>query len=121
MKALYPIQTEADYTAALAELEAFFDNNPDAADTETAAYFGALSDLVCAYEKKHAPIDPPDPIEAIKFRMQQNGLSVSDMQPYIGRASRVYEILNRKRPLSLSMIRRLHARLGIPADVLILP
>ena len=75
--------------------------------------------LVEAYERKHYPISPPDPIEAIKFRMDQNGISVKDLEPLIGKSNRVYEVLNRKRPLTLAMIRRLHSALGIPAEVLI--
>jgi HTH-type transcriptional regulator / antitoxin HigA len=65
------------------------------------------------------PITAPDPVEAIKFRMDQSGLSVKDLEPFIGRSNRVYEFLNRRRPLTLAMIRRLHKNLGIPADVLI--
>jgi HTH-type transcriptional regulator/antitoxin HigA len=65
------------------------------------------------------PISAPDPVEAIKFRMDQSGLSVKDLEPIIGKSNRVYEVLNRKRPLTLAMIRRLHKSLGIPADVLI--
>ena len=72
-----------------------------------------------AFEAKHLPITPPDPVEAIKFRMDQSGLSVKDLEPIIGKSNRVYEVLNRKRPLTLAMIRRLHKSLGIPADVLI--
>ena len=75
--------------------------------------------LVQAYEAKHVPITAPDPVEAIKFRMDQSGLSVKDLEPMIGKSNRVYEVLNRKRPLTLAMIRRLHKSLGIPADVLI--
>jgi len=65
------------------------------------------------------PISPPDPVEAIKFRMEQSGLSVKDLEPIIGKSNRVYEVLSRKRPLTLGMIRRLHHSLGIPAEVLI--
>jgi len=78
-----------------------------------------LTTLVQAYEAKHLPITSPDPVEAIKFRMEQSGLSVKDLEPMIGKSNRVYEVLNRKRPLTLAMIRRLHQNLGIPADVLI--
>ena len=78
-----------------------------------------LTTLVLAYEARHVPITAPDPVEAIKFRMDQSGLSVKDLEPIIGKSNRVYEILNRKRPLTLAMIRRLHKSLGIPADVLI--
>ena len=75
--------------------------------------------LIEAYEKEHYPIDPPDPIEAIKFRMEQQGLSYKDMQQYLGSASKVSEVLSGKRPLSLNMIRKLYAGLGIPYEVLL--
>jgi HTH-type transcriptional regulator/antitoxin HigA len=78
-----------------------------------------LTTLVQAYEAKHFPIGTPDPIEAIKFRIEQSGLTVKDLEPIIGKSNRVYEVLNRKRPLTLAMIRRLHEELGIPAEVLI--
>ncbi|MBN9367862.1 MAG: transcriptional regulator [Comamonadaceae bacterium] len=117
---LKPIRTEADYQAALKAAEAFFDapHEPDP-DTEEGAAFDALLTLIEAYERKHYPIDPPDPIEAIKFRMEQEGLSVKDLVPMIGQTNRVYEVLAHKRPLTLGMIRRLNAKLGIPASVLI--
>lgn len=117
---LHPIRTEVDYRAALARAEAFFDapDEPDP-DSEEGAFFEALITLIEAWERKHYPIAPPDPIEAIKFRMDQAGLSVKDLEPMIGRSNRVYEVLARTRPLTLSMIRRLHKGLGIPADVLI--
>jgi HTH-type transcriptional regulator/antitoxin HigA len=78
-----------------------------------------LATLVQAYEARQVRIDPPDPVEAIRFRMEQSGLTVKDLEPIIGKSNRVYEILSRKRPLTLAMIRRLHQRLGIPAEVLI--
>ena len=78
-----------------------------------------LATLVQAYEAKHVPITSPDPVEAIKFPMDQSGLSVKNLEPIIGKSNRVYEVLNRKRPLTLAMIRSLHQSLGIPADVLI--
>jgi len=78
-----------------------------------------LTTLVQAYEAQHHPVPPPDPIEAIKFRMEQQGLTVADMRSYIGPPHRVYEVLSRKRALSLAMIRRLHSGLGIPAESLI--
>ena len=78
-----------------------------------------LATLVQAYEAKHVPITAPDPVEAIKFRMDQIGLSVKDLEPIIGKSNRVYEVLSRKRPLTLAMIRRLHHSLDIPAHVLI--
>ena len=117
---LHPIRTEADYRAALARAEAIFDlpEEPDP-DSDEGAFFEALITLIEAWERKHYPIAPPDPIEAIKFRMDQAGLSVKDLEPMIGRSNRVYEVLSRTRPLTLAMIRRLHKGLGIPADVLI--
>lgn len=117
---LTPIRTEADYQAALKAAEAFFDapTEPDP-DSEEGASFDALVTLIEAYERKHYPIDPPDPIEAIKFRMEQQGLTVKDLTPMIGQTNRVYEVLARKRPLSLGMIRKLHEGLGIPAEALI--
>ena len=78
-----------------------------------------LTTLVQAYEARNLPIATPDAVGAIKFRMQQSGLSVKDLEPMIGKSNRVYEVLNHKRPLTLAMIRRLHQGLGIPADVLI--
>ena len=119
---LQPIRSEDDYRAALKQVEQFFDaaQEPDP-DSEEGAFFEALMTLVEAYERKHYPISPPDPIEAIKFRMDQNGISVKDLEPLIGKSNRVYEVLNRKRPLTLAMIRRLHSALGIPAEVLVAP
>ncbi|MCL2345546.1 MAG: transcriptional regulator [Desulfobulbus sp.] len=116
---LHPIRTEADYRAALKTAEAFFDadEEPDP-DSIDGAYFEALVTLIEAYEKKHYPIAPPDPIAAIKFRMEQAGLSVADLTPYIGQKNRVYEVLNGKRKLTLAMIRKL-VTLGIPAASLV--
>ena len=115
-----PIRTEADYQAALAAAETFFDVPIEPApDSDEGATFDALVTLIEAYERKHYPIDPPDPIDAIKFRMDQQSLTVKDLVPMIGQPNRVYEVLSRRRPLSLSMIRKLHQGLGIPADVLI--
>lgn len=113
-----PIHTKEDHQAALREISAFFDNEPEPGSPE-GDKFEVLLTLVEAYEAKNFPIDPPDPIEAIKFRMEQSGLTPKDLQPMIGRASRVYEILNRKRPLTLAMIWKLHQGLGIPAESLI--
>jgi HTH-type transcriptional regulator/antitoxin HigA len=119
-RVLTPIRNESDYRAALQQAEAFFDANEEPSpESAEGAYFEALITLIQAYERKHYPIDPPDPIEAIKFRMDQQGLSVADLEPMIGRRNRVYEVLARRRPLTLPMIRRLHAQLGIPAGVLL--
>lgn len=113
-----PIHNEADYQAALADIAALMASDP-APGTRKGDRLDVLTTLVQAYEARHFPIDAPDPVEAIKFRMEQSGLTVKDLEPMIGRPNRVYEVLNRKRPLTLAMIRRLHRSLGIPADVLI--
>ena len=113
-----PIHTEADYKATLKEIAALMDSDPELGTPE-GDRLDILATLVQAYEAKHTPITAPDPVEAIKFRMDQSGLSVKDLEPIIGRSNRVYEVLNRKRPLTLAMIRRLHRSLSIPAEVLI--
>lgn len=115
-----PIRSEADYRLALREISAFFDNEPEPGTAE-GDRFEVLLTLVEAYEAKNFPIDLPDPVEAIKFRMEQSGLTPKDLQPMIGRLNRVYEVLNRKRPLTLKMIWKLHQGLGIPAESLIRP
>jgi HTH-type transcriptional regulator/antitoxin HigA len=92
------------------------DPEPESAEGER---LEVLSVLVQAYEARHHPIDPPDPIEAIKFRMEQQGLTPRDLEPMIGRSNRAYEVLSRRRPLTLAMIRRLHQDLGIPAATLV--
>lgn len=118
-RTLHPIRTDADYRMALQAAEAFFDapQEPDP-ESEEGAYFEALVTLIEAWERKHYPLAPLDPIEAIKFHMDQSGLTVADMVPYIGPRHRVYEVLGGKRPLTLHMIRRLLA-LGIPARSLV--
>jgi HTH-type transcriptional regulator / antitoxin HigA len=113
-----PIRTEDDYRATMREISAFFDHEPEPTTPE-GDRFEILVTLAEAYEAKHFPMDLPDPVEAIKFRMEQAGLTPKDLEPMIGRSNRVYEILNRKRPLTLNMIRKLHAGLGIPAESLI--
>lgn len=113
-----PIRNEADYKASLLEISTLMDLDPDAGSPD-GDRLDILVTLVQAYEAKHYPIDSPDPIEAIKFRMEQGGLSVKDLVPLIGNSNRVYEVLGRKRALTLPMIRRLHKQLGIPAEVLI--
>jgi HTH-type transcriptional regulator / antitoxin HigA len=115
---IHPIHTEADYKATLKEISALIELDPDMGSPE-GDRLDILATLVQAYEAKHLPIGAPDPVEAIKFRMEQSGLSVKDLEPFIGKSNRVYEILNHKRPLTLGMIRRLHQGLGIPAEVLI--
>ena len=113
-----PIHTKADYKATLKEISVLMEADPDPGTPE-GDRLDILATLVQAYEAKRMPISAPDPVEAIKFRMDQSGLSVKDLESIIGRSNRVYEVLNRKRPLTLAMIRRLHQSLGIPADVLI--
>jgi HTH-type transcriptional regulator/antitoxin HigA len=111
-----PIRTKADYRAALKEIESLMSAR---ADTPEGERLDVLVTLVEAYEKKHYHFDLPDPVEAIKFRMEQMALAPKDLVPMIGQVNRVYEVLNRKRPLTLQMIRRLHRELGIPAESLI--
>lgn len=113
-----PIKTEADYKHALANIERLWGAEVNTPEGDT---LDVLLTLVEAYESQHHPIDPPDPIEAIKFRMEQMGLSRKDLEPYIGRRGRVAEVLNRQRALSLNMIRRLHTHLRIPLESLIGP
>jgi HTH-type transcriptional regulator/antitoxin HigA len=102
------------------EISVYFDNEPTP-DTPDGDRFEILLTLVEAYESRRYPIDLPDPVEAIKFRMDQVGLIPKDLVPVIGRLNRVYEILNHKRPLTLNMIWKLHEKLGIPAECLIQP
>lgn len=111
-----PIKDEVSYRATLAEIEGLMMAE---ADTPEGDRLDVLATLVHAYEAKHYPIDPTDPIEAIKFRMDQAGLTPRDLVPYIGPQHRVHEVLNGRRLLTLHMIRRLTMGLGIPADVLI--
>jgi len=115
---LKPIRTKADYKRALAEVERLWGAK---SGTQAGDRLDVLATLIDAYEAEHYPMDPPDPVEAIKFRMEQQGLSRKDLEPLIGTRTRVAEILNRKRSLSIGMIRRLHERLGISAEVLIRP
>lgn len=113
-----PIKTDADYRAALKEIESLMMAGPDTPEGEK---LDILVTLVEAYEHKHYPLDLPDPVEAIKFEMEQKGLTVKDLEPMIGKSNRVYEILNRKRSLTLKMIWKLNQELGIPAESLIKP
>lgn len=113
-----PIRIDADYRAALREIETLMMAAPD---TQEGEKLDLLVTLVEAYERKHFPLDLPDPVEAIKFEMEQKGLTVKDLEPMIGKSNRVYEILNRKRSLTLKMIWKLHRQLGIPAESLIRP
>ena len=111
-----PIKTKKDYQLALKRLEAIFDARPGTQEGDELEVLGILIDK---YEQEHYPIDYPDPIEAIKFRMEQLGYSQNDLAKVVGLKSRASEILNRKRKLTLEMIRQLHQALGIPTDVLI--
>lgn len=113
---LKPIRTEADYERALSEMESLWGATSGTARGDR---LDVLATLIDAFEARHRPMDPPDPIDAILFRMEQQGLTRKDLEPMIGGRGRVAEVLNRKRPLSIDMIRRLHEGLGISADVLI--
>jgi len=113
-----PIRTKKDYEAALRELETLWGSKSGTLEGDR---LDVIATLIDAYEAAHYPMDPPDPIEAIKFRMEQQGLTRKDLEPLIGTRTRVAEVLNRKRSLSIGMIRRLHNALGISADVLIRP
>jgi HTH-type transcriptional regulator/antitoxin HigA len=118
MNAIKPIKTEADYDAALAEIDVLMDASPGTPEGDR---LDILVTLVEAYEAKRWQINAPDPIAAIELRMQQRGLTRRDLEKILGSRSRVSEVLNRKRPLTLEMIRRLHALWGIPAESLIQP
>jgi HTH-type transcriptional regulator / antitoxin HigA len=113
-----PIKSERDYAAALAEIERLFTAEPG---TPEGDMLEVLTTLVEHYEELHDAIPLPDPVEAILYYMESRGLSRHDLEPYIGSRARVAEVLNRRRPLSIEMIRRLHTGLGIPADILIQP
>ena len=113
-----PVRTEADYEAALAEVERLWGAK---SGTPKGDRLDVLATLIEAYEDRYFQIDPPDPIEAIKFRMEQQGLTRRDLEVLIGTRSRITEVLSRKRALSIAMIRRLHEKLGISAEVLIQP
>ena len=115
---IQPIRTEADYEAALKLVAPYFDNEPEP-DSDAGAHFEAMVTLIEAYEAKHYPIAPPDPVQAIKFRMEQQGLTPADLVPMIGQRNRVYEVLNGKRKLTMAMVWKLHTGLGIPAESLI--
>ena len=113
-----PIRTKRDYEAALREVERLWGAKTGTRDGDR---LDVLATLIDAYEADRYRMDPPDPIEAIKFRMEQQGLTRRDLEEIIGTRTRIAEVMNRKRGLSIAMIRRLHERLGISADVLIRP
>ena len=118
MDELKPIRTEADCERGLAEVERLWGAK---SGTPAGDRLDILATLIDAYEAEHFPMDAPDPVEAILFRMEQQGLTRKDLEPLIGTRTRVAEVLNRKRGLSIAMIRRLHDHLDIPAEVLIRP
>jgi HTH-type transcriptional regulator/antitoxin HigA len=111
-----PIRTKADYRAALKAVESLMGAK---ARTPEGDRLDVLVTLIEGYERQHFPMDLPDAVEAIKFRMEQQGLTPKDLEPLIGRINRVYEVLNRRRSLTLAMIQKLHAGLGIPAESLL--
>ena len=111
-----PIRNEDDYREALNEIGTLMDAGANSPEGDR---LDILVTLVEAYERKMYPVDLPDPVEAIKFHMEQNGMTPKDLEPVIGRINRVYEVLNHTRPLTLKMIRKLHGQFGIPAESLI--
>ena len=111
-----PIKTEADYRVALKEVESLMTAEPNTPEGEK---LDILVTLIEAYEHKHFPLDLPDPVEAIKFEMEHRGLTIIDLEKKKKKSNRVYEVLNRKRTLTLRMIQKLHHELGIPAESLI--
>lgn len=118
MSTIRPIKTKRDYQAALKEIERLFEAKPNTPDGDR---LDVLTTLVEAYEAQHEPIPQPDPIEAIYYYMESRGLARRDLEPYLGSRARVAEILNRRRPLTLEMIRRLHIGLGLDPRILIQP
>ena len=111
-----PIRTEDDYRAALANIDRLMDAAPDTPEGDR---LDVLATLVAAWEERHVPIEEPDPVEAIRHRMEALGMSRKELEALIGGRGRVSEVLNRKRPLTLRMVWRLHTGLGIPAESLI--
>jgi HTH-type transcriptional regulator/antitoxin HigA len=118
MTEIRPIHTTGDYEAALAEIERLWGSHSGTPEGDRP---DVLATLIDAYESEHHPIDPPDPVEAIKFRMEQQSLTRKDLEGLLGTRTRVAEVLNRRRNLSINMIRRLHDKLGISAEVFIRP
>lgn len=113
-----PIKTDADFRNTLAEIERLWDAEPDTPEGDR---LDVLMTLVEAYERRHHPMPPADPIAAIEFMMEQRGMTRADLEPIIGSSGRVSEVLNRRRALSVSMIRRLSEELKIPVEILIRP
>ena len=118
MSEVKPIRTNKDYERALIEAENLWGTR---SGTPKGDRLDVLATLINAWEAVHYPIDPPDPIEAIKFRMEQQGLTRKDLEGIIGTRARIAEVLDRKRGISIAMIRRLNAELNIPAEILIHP
>jgi HTH-type transcriptional regulator/antitoxin HigA len=119
-KAIRPLRSEADYEAALAYIERYFENEPEPGSPE-ADRFDLLALVIEDYEKKHWPIDPPDPVEAIRYRMETGGYGQSDLGRLLGSRQRASDILSRKRRLTMQMAWKLHRDWGIPAESLIQP
>ena len=113
-----PIKTKADHRAALKEIERLMDAKPG---TPAGDRLDILTTLVDQYESQHEPVEPPDAIDALLYHMESRGLTRRDLEPYLGSRARVAEVLNRRRSLTIEMIRKLHEGLGISADVLIRP
>jgi HTH-type transcriptional regulator/antitoxin HigA len=113
-----PVKTPVDHRAALEQIERLMDARPG---TPAGDRLDILTTLVEQYESRNEPIEPPDPIDALRYHMESRGLTRRDLEPMIGSRARVAEVLNRRRALTIEMIRRLHAELGISADVLIRP
>jgi HTH-type transcriptional regulator/antitoxin HigA len=111
-----PIRNKRDYEAALHAIEPLMSAKRN---TPEGDLLDVLVTLIEAYEARHFPLDLPDPVEAIKFMMEQRNLTAKDLVPFIGKTNRVYEVLNRKRPLTMAMVWKLHSELGIPAESLI--
>jgi HTH-type transcriptional regulator/antitoxin HigA len=115
-----PLRSEADYDAALAEIERYFDNEPRVG-TPQADRFDMLALVIEDYERKHWPIDPPDTVDAIRYRMETGGFTQADLGRLLGSRQRASDILTRNRPLTMKMAWKLHREWGIPAEALISP
>lgn len=113
-----PIKTKADHRAALKEIERLMDAKPG---TPAGDRLEILTTLVERYESMHEAIEPPNPVDALLYYMESRGLTRKDLEPFLGSRARVAEVLNRRRPLTIEMIRKVHAGLGLSADVLIRP
>ena len=112
-----PLRTEADYEAALAAIAPFFEHEPEPGSAR-ADEFDLLALVIADYERRHWPIDPPDPVDAIRYRMEAGGFSQADLGRLLGSRQRASDILNRKRPLTMRMAAKLHREWGVPAEAL---